>query len=224
MKLWIYSHVSSDVKCYILWHLTWNKTKVINNLLRVRRMDWKSSLKEWWSILTPMIEEKSISIRCGNQTFMHHFLFYPPLHWRSIPRHISLLLTLSSPTVRFLLHLVCTVTLQLDYHKSPTEMKCRIWEWRLAGMCAVVVSVLQTDYTAAHVNNGSSRCLGFDPYVSKISWKRGYLHVFILSYLSGMDFHRSSFDSLQKWYTKGRDWDSQQQTVPLLMRRRLFNP
>ena len=33
-----------DVKCYILWRLTWNKTKVVNKLSRVRSTDWKSAL------------------------------------------------------------------------------------------------------------------------------------------------------------------------------------
>ena len=93
-----------------------------------------------------MIEERSISIRGDNQRVMHHFLFYPPLSQRSIPRHTSLLLTLSPPTTRFLLHSACTATLQLDYHKSPTEMKCRMRKCRLAGTCMVAFSVLQADH------------------------------------------------------------------------------
>ena len=92
-----------------------------------------------------MIDERSISIRGGNQRVMHHFLFYPPLYQRSIPRHTSLLLTLSPPTVRFLLHSACTAPLQLDHHKSPTEMKWTMWKCKLTCMCAVAFSVLQTD-------------------------------------------------------------------------------
>ena len=44
MKLWIY-FMWVDAKCYILWHLTWNKTKVVNKLSRVRSTDEKSALK-----------------------------------------------------------------------------------------------------------------------------------------------------------------------------------
>ena len=32
------------MKCYILWRLTWNKTKIVNKLSRVRSTDWKSAL------------------------------------------------------------------------------------------------------------------------------------------------------------------------------------
>ena len=44
MELWIY-FMEVDAKCYILWRLTWNKTKFVNKLSRVRRMNWKYSLK-----------------------------------------------------------------------------------------------------------------------------------------------------------------------------------
>ena len=42
MKLWIYV-MYVDAKCFILWRLTWDKTKVVNKLSRVYRTDWKSA-------------------------------------------------------------------------------------------------------------------------------------------------------------------------------------
>ena len=37
-----------DAKCYILWRLTWNETKVVNKLSRVRSTDWKSAVTLWY--------------------------------------------------------------------------------------------------------------------------------------------------------------------------------
>ena len=40
------------MKCYILWRLTWNKTKVINKLSRLRSTDWKSALRTFAPIVS----------------------------------------------------------------------------------------------------------------------------------------------------------------------------
>ena len=62
MKVWIY-FMQVDAKCYILWRLTWNKTKVVNKFSRVRSTDWKSALKKFSTLKnTPFPLTKSIKV------------------------------------------------------------------------------------------------------------------------------------------------------------------
>ena len=121
MKVWIY-FMYIDAKCYILWRLTWNKTKVVNKLSRVPSTDWKSAL--------------SLSLIVSNQCNGHKLIIYIGSWWKLIiMRVVSIdFYCISLILIRF--HWFSLIIIDFDCHRLMFQLKgksiLRLMEKRLA--------------------------------------------------------------------------------------------